>query len=93
MAPWAVKLLLLARLVVYMALFYAIFGLVVEWRSRKPGSKLRAFARLLCSPLTAPMARFLPAEAPYRQVLTRTTWTLAALWLTLVITTEWVLPD
>ena len=92
MDPRVVKLLLLARLVAYMGLIYVGFGLVVEWQSRNPDSKLRAFARLICSPLTAVMARFQPPETPYRTLLVRTALVIAAFWLALVITTEIVLP-
>lgn len=84
MDPTLTKLLLLARLVAFMALVYLLFGLLVEWRSRQPESRLRAFARLLCSPLTGVTARFLPAATPYRQVLRSTALGIGLLWLLLV---------
>jgi preprotein translocase subunit SecG len=86
-----IKLLLLLRLIAFMALVYLGFGLLVEWRSRKPDSKLKAFARLLCSPLTRPVAALSPAGLGYRQLLGRTTLVIAGLWLALVVASEIVL--
>lgn len=83
-----VKLLLLLRLIAFMALVYLGFGLFVEWRSRKPGSKLKAFAQLLCSPLTRPVAALSPAGTSYLRVLRRTTFLIAGLWLALLIASE-----
>ena len=60
MNPDIVKVLLLGRLVSFMLVVYVGFGLLVEWRSRREGSKLKAFGRLLCRPLVYPVARFSP---------------------------------
>lgn len=88
MDPQLVKLLLLARLIAYMLLIYLGFGLIVELASRKPESKLRGFARLLCSPLVRPVAARMSADTPYLGQLQRTLWIALALWLVLVVGTE-----
>jgi hypothetical protein len=83
-----VKLLLLARLVAYMALVYLAFGWLVEVLSKKPGSKLKAFARLLCSPLVKPAAAAHAPGTPYRTVLIRTLLAIAGLWVILIVVSE-----
>ncbi|HSF40701.1 MAG TPA: hypothetical protein VLT87_12980 [Thermoanaerobaculia bacterium] len=91
MDPQIVKLLILLRLIAFMALVYLGFGLLVESRSRKPGSKLKAFAQLICSPLTRPVAALSPAGTSYRRVLQRTTLFMAGLWLAFLVASELVL--
>jgi len=86
--PLLVRLLLLGRLVAYMALVYALFGLVVEALSRRPDSKLRAFARLICSPLTRPVAALSGGGLEYPRLLRRTVWAVAALWAVLWVASE-----
>jgi hypothetical protein len=86
-----VKLLLLGRLVSFMLLVYVVFGLVVESRSRREGSKLKAFARLLCRPLTAPVAALAPDGTDYPTVLKRTAIAVVAVWVVFVVATEVVL--
>lgn len=90
MAPASllVRLLLLGRLVAFMALVYVLFGLVVEALSRKPESKLRAFARLICSPLTRPVAALSGGGLEYPRLLRRTAWAVAALWVVLWAASE-----
>jgi uncharacterized membrane protein len=86
------KLLLLGRLVAFMLIFYVGFGLLVEWLSRREGSKLKGFARLLCRPLTAPMATLLPDGTAYLIILKRTAIAVAAVWLFFVVASELALP-
>lgn len=83
-----VKLLLLLRLVAFMALVYLGFGLLVERWSRKPGSRLKAFAQLLCSPLTRPVAAVSAPGTSDRRILLRTTLLVGGLWLALLIASE-----
>lgn len=83
-----VKLLLLLRLVAFMALVYLGFGLVVEQWSRRPGSRLKAFAQLLCSPLTRPVAAVSAPGTSYRRILLRTTLLMGGLWLAFLIASE-----
>jgi hypothetical protein len=82
------KSLLLGRLLAFMLLFYVGFGLLVEWRSSAPQSKLKAFARLLCRPLVAPIQAMSPAGTPYRTLLVRTGIAVVAVWLALVLASE-----
>jgi hypothetical protein len=83
-----VKALLLGRLVAFMLVVYVGFGLLVEWRSRREGSKLKAFARLLCRPLVFPVARFSPEGTPYITVLRRTAIAVVAVWLVFIVASE-----
>lgn len=66
---FALKIVTLLRLVAFMIVFYLAFGLLVERTSRKPDSQLKAFARMVCSPITNPVARRLPPDAPHTRVL------------------------
>lgn len=86
--PQLLRLLLLARVIAYMLLVYVGFGLLVEAVSRRPESKLKAFARLLCSPLTRPVAALSAADTPYASVLRRTAAAVAVLWGLLLIASE-----
>lgn len=91
MNPDLVKALLLGRLVAFMLLVYIGFGLVVEWRSRREGSRLKAFGRLLCRPLTAPLATLSPPDTPYGTILKRTAIVVVAVWIAFVVASEVVL--
>ena len=88
MNPEIVKVLLLGRLVAFMLVVYVGFGLVVEWRSRREGSKLKAFGRLLCRPLVFPIARFSPEGTPYITILRRTAIAVAAVWVVFIVASE-----
>lgn len=88
MNPEIVKVLLLGRLVAFMLVVYVGFGLVVEWRSRREGSKLKAFSRLLCRPLVFPIARFSPEGTPYITILRRTAIAVAAVWVVFIVASE-----
>ena len=91
MNPDLAKLLLFGRLVAFMLLVYVGFGLLVEWRSRREGSKLKAFGRLLCRPLTAPLARLSPEGTPYGTILKRTAIVVVAVWIAFIVASEAVL--
>lgn len=83
-----VKVLLLGRLIAFMLMVYVGFGLVVEWRSRREGSRLKAFARLLCRPLVVPVARLSPEGTPYLTILRRTAIAVLAVWLAFIVASE-----
>jgi len=91
MNPDLVKILLLGRLVSFMLMVYVAFGLIVEWKSRREGSKLKAFGRLLCRPLTAPIAMLSPEETPYVTILRRTAIAVALVWIAFIVASELVL--
>lgn len=86
-----VKALLLGRLVAFMMVVYIGFGTLVEWKSREEGSKLRTFGRLLCRPLTAPMAALFPAGTPYATILKRTSLAALAVWVAFILASELLL--
>ncbi|MBP7588697.1 MAG: hypothetical protein KBA72_12160 [Thermoanaerobaculia bacterium] len=88
MQPDLVKVLLLGRLVAFMLMVYVGFGLVVEWKSRREGSKLKAFARLLCRPLVVPVARLSPEGTPYITILRRTAIAVLAVWAAFIAASE-----
>jgi hypothetical protein len=91
MNPDFAKVLLLGRLVAFMLVVYVGFGLLVEWRSRREGSKLKAFGRLLCRPLVFPIARLSPEDTPYLTVLRRTAIAVVAVWLAFLVASELLL--
>lgn len=79
-AGLAVKILTLVRLVAFMVMVYVAFGLVVERTSRSPDSQLRAFARIVCSPVTRPLSRLLPPGASHARVLVAALAVTAVVW-------------
>jgi len=79
------KVLTLLRLVAFMLLVYLAFGLLVERASRKPDSQLRAFARIVCSPVTRPVARWLAPGAGQARLLLVGMAVVGALWAALVL--------
>ncbi len=79
------RIVTLLRLVAFMVIVYLGFGLVVERYSRKPESQLKAFARIVCSPVTRPMARFLGPGASQRRLLLTGMAVVAALWAVFVL--------
>jgi uncharacterized protein YggT (Ycf19 family) len=80
-----VKILALLRLLAFMVFVYLLFGLLVERYSRKPGSQLKAFARIICSPVTRPVARFLAPGTPHRSVLLNSVGVVVVLWMIIVV--------
>ena len=82
------KILLLGRLLAFMLLFYIGFGLLVEWRSRAPESKLRDFSRLLCRPLVAPLVALSAPGTAYRTILLRTALAAVGGWLLFLLASE-----
>jgi len=79
------KIVTLLRLVAFMLIVYLAFGLVVERYSRRPGSQLKAFARIVCSPVTRPVERFLAPGADPRRVLHVGIGVVAVIWLVFVV--------
>ncbi len=79
------KVLMLLRLVAFMLIVYLGFGLLVERYSTKPESQLKAFARIVCSPITRPVARFLPAGVNHSRLLLVSIGAVAVLWAVVVV--------
>lgn len=88
MDPELLRILYLGRLLAFMAVVYLVFGLVVERFSRKEGSKLKAFAQLICSPLTKPVGSLMPADTPYPRKLRYTLLAFGLIWLGFSFVTE-----
>jgi hypothetical protein len=86
------KILTLLRLLSFMLLVYLAFGLLVERVSRNPESQLKAFARIVCSPMTRPVARWLGPAADQRRLLLVSMGIVAVFWAVVVIATKAVRP-
>lgn len=89
--PELLRLLLLLRMVAFLVFMYLIFGWIVERTARDPESKLRGFARLICSPLTKPVSMMMAAESPYPLVLRNTLYVFAGIWFTIFALSEYAL--
>ncbi|HEY6002054.1 MAG TPA: hypothetical protein VIV57_04205 [Anaeromyxobacter sp.] len=81
----AFKILTLLRLVAFMVIFYLAFGLLVERYSTKPDSQLKAFARIICSPITRPIGRLLGPGADQKRLLVVGIAAVAAFWAAVVV--------
>jgi uncharacterized protein YggT (Ycf19 family) len=79
------KILALLRTLSFMVFVYLAFGLLVERLSRKPDSQLKAFARIVCSPVTRPVARFLAPGASQRRLLVLGMGVVSVFWAVLVV--------
>lgn len=79
------KVLTLLRLVAFMSIVYLGFGLVVERYSTRPESQLKAFARIVCSPITRPVARFLPSGVSHSRLLVISMGAVAIFWAVVVV--------
>ena len=79
------KIVTLVRLLCWMLLIYLGLGWIVERRSRKPDSQLKAFFRMLCRPLTWPVRRLLQPGTPYQRVLLVTMAAVGAVWVATIL--------
>ncbi len=82
------RLLLLLRLVAFIAVFYLALHLVVARFSRKPGSKLLWFFEVLTGPFTRFAARFTPADTPPSRLLWYAFAGCVAIWMAAVVALE-----
>jgi hypothetical protein len=84
----ALQALTLLRLLAFMVVLYLALGWMVERYVRRPESRLKAFFRLLCSPVTRPVSRLLaPGAAPGR-VLAVSLVLVGGVWVALVAASE-----
>lgn len=91
-SPEVLRLLLLLRMIAFLAFMYLVFGWIVERATRdNPESKMRGFARLICSPLTKPIGALLGAEADYPRVLRGAMYAFGGLWLLILVASEYAL--
>jgi hypothetical protein len=82
------KVVTLLRQVAFLVLVYSALGWVVERNVQNPESKVKAFFRILCSPLTGPVSRLLPPGTSYGRILSIGVAGTAAVWLMLIVLTE-----
>ncbi len=87
------KTLTLLRIVAFMLIVYLAFGLVVERYSTRPESQLKAFARVVCSPVTRPLARFMPPGASHSRLLATGMAVVAVIWVIVVVLAKVARPD
>ena len=83
----------LLRLVSFMVLVYLLLGLLVEVNSRKPDSKLKAFFRVVCSPVTRPVSRLVARESSHQRVLVVSLAVVGAIWITSILLSDAVRPS
>jgi uncharacterized protein YggT (Ycf19 family) len=91
-APGLLAVVTLLRFLAFMVLVYVGLGWMVERYSRSPESRLRSFFRLLCSPVTRPVARLMPSGTAHRRVLAVSFGVVAALWIAFVGLSEVLRP-
>jgi hypothetical protein len=78
----------LLRLLAFMVLLYLGLGWLVERYSTRPDSKVKAFFRLLCSPITRPVSRLLQPGSGERRILAVSIGVVASIWVVLIVVTE-----
>jgi hypothetical protein len=83
-----VKVFTMLRLLAFMVLLYLALGWLAERYATKPDSKVKAFFRLLCGPVTRPVGRLMPSGAGERRVLAVSMGVVAGVWIVLIILTE-----
>lgn len=84
----ALKLVTLVRTVSFMVLVYLFLGWLVERYSRAPDSKLKAFFRVVCSPVIRPVQRFLAPGASYGRALGVGAGAIGLVWVVSIVLSE-----
>jgi hypothetical protein len=79
------KIVMLLRLVAFMVLMYLALAWLVERRSTNPQGKVRAFFRIVCAPVAAPVARRRGPGASYERVLRVSMVVVGAAWVVLIL--------
>ena len=82
------KVVTMLRLLAFMVLIYVLLAWMVERNSKNPQSKVRAFFKILCSPITALVARFLPRDAGQDRLLKVSAVAVAVVWVVLIALDE-----
>jgi len=83
-----VKLVTMLRLLAFMVLIYVLLAWMVERNSQDPKSKVRAFFRILCSPITRLVGRWLPDGASQDRLLKASAGVVAVVWVVLIVLDE-----
>ena len=86
------KILTLLRILSFMLLVYMGLGLLVERYSRAPESQLKAFFRIVCSPITRPVSRFQPSGVSHSRLLLVGMGVVAIFWAVVVVLARAVRP-
>ncbi len=86
------KILTLLRILAFMLIVYLGFGLLVERYSTRPESQLKAFARIVCSPVTRPVSRFLPPGTSHARLLFVSIGVVAVIWAVVVFLARAIRP-
>ena len=79
------QILLLARFLCFVAVFYLALHKIAARLSKKPDSKLLWFFSVLTTPLTRPVSKWLMPGANEDQLLSGALFCYALLWLFLVV--------
>jgi uncharacterized protein YggT (Ycf19 family) len=79
------QILVLARFLCFMAIFYLALHKLVSRLSHKPNSKLLWFFSVLTTPLTRPVRAWITPGASDDQLLSRSLLVYGFLWLCLVL--------
>jgi hypothetical protein len=82
------QVLTLLRLLAFMVVLYLALGWLVERYVSRPQSKVKAFFRLLCSPVTRPVARLLGPGAAMPRVLQVSIAIAGGVWAVLIVASE-----
>jgi hypothetical protein len=88
MDPWLVQSLTLLRLVAFMVLIYLGLGWLAERYATRPDSRVKAFFRTLCSPVTRLVAKRLRPGTGEPRVLAVSMGLVACVWVLLIVVTE-----
>jgi uncharacterized protein YggT (Ycf19 family) len=83
-----VKTLTLLRLIAFMLVLYLGLGWLTVRYSRNPESKVKGFFRLLCTPVTRPVARMMAPGTGEQRVLSVSIALVAGIWLVLIVASE-----
>lgn len=82
------RIVTLLRMLAFMVVLYLALGWLAERYATKPESKLKGFFRLVCRPITAPIARLLPSGAGQRRILEVSLGVVAGIWIVLIIVSK-----
>ena len=84
------KIVMVLRLIAFMVLMYLALAWFVERKSTNPEGKIRAFFRIVCSPVAVPVWRMLGSGASYERVLVVSMLLVGATWAMLIALNEFL---
>jgi hypothetical protein len=83
----ALKVLTLLRQIAFLAFIYLLLGWFVERKIDAPDSKVKAFFKMLCWPVTRPVSRFMAPGSPYGRIIGVSVGVIAVIWVGLIVVT------